>query len=153
MPRSSASPTTAGIGEPTKGRRARTAAPAATGKNVPTDPPKQVDPKVQAAMLEVRPAPGYALATLMLAPERAEAIGLPTDTTALLEAAFVRIRALHPTDDDLAREYPVGSVVVASLEGIAPLLVTHAFLLPAERIMGTVPVDGVAPGAAFGFDD
>lgn len=153
MPRTTASSSTAGIGDLTKGRRARTAAPAPTGKNVPTDPPKQVDPKVQAAMELVRPAPGFALAKLMLAPERAEALGLPADTTALLEAAFVRIVALHPTDDDLAREYPPGSVVVASLEGIAPLLVTHAFLLPAERIMGSVPVDGVAPGAAFGFDD
>ncbi len=134
-------------------RRAGSAAPAPTGKNVPTDPPKQVDPVVQAAMQQVRPAPGFVLATLMLAPERSKVLGLPADTTALLEAAFVRIQALHPSDDDLAREYPVGSVVVASLEGIAPLLVTHAFLLPTERIMGSVPVEGVAPGAPFGFED
>ena len=153
MPRSSASSTTTGIGADTAPRRARTAAPAPTGKNVPTDPPKQVDPAVQQAMRQVRPAPGYSLATLMLAPERAELLGLPADTTAMLEAAFVRIVALHPSDDDFAREYPPGSVVIASLEGIAPLLVTHAFLLPNERIMGSVPVDGVAPGAAFGFKD
>lgn len=153
MPRSSASSSPAGIGTPASGRRPRTAAPQTTGKNVPTDPPKQVDPKVQAAMELVRPAPGYALATLLLAKERAAVLDLPADTTALLEAAFVRIHALHPSDDDMAREYPVGSIVIASLEGIAPLLVTHAFLLPHERIMGTVPVGGITPGEAFGFQD
>jgi hypothetical protein len=89
----------------------------------------------------------------MLAPERAELLGLPADTTALLEAAFVRIHAFHHSDDDLGREYPVGSVVVASLEGIAPLLVTHAFLLPAERIMGSVPVDGLTPAVPLGFQE
>lgn len=101
----------------------------------------------------VRPAPGFVLATLLLAADRAEHLGLPNDTTALLEAAFVRVLALHPSDDDLAREYPAGSVVVASLEGIAPLLMTHAFLLPTERIMGSVAVDGVEPGTPFGFED
>lgn len=152
MPSSPASSTTAVTASDATPRRRRAAAPAPTGKNVPTDPPKQVDPVVQAAMELVRPAPGYVLAKLMLAPERAELLELPADTTALLEAAFVRILALHPSDDDFAREYPVGSVVVASLEGIAPLLVTHAFLLPNERIMGSVPVAGVAAGAAFGFE-
>jgi hypothetical protein len=42
--------------------------------------------------------------------------------------------------------------VVASLEGIAPLLVTHTFLLPTERIMGSVPIDGLTPAGSLGFE-
>lgn len=153
MPRTSAPTPHTGVDVDQEARRTRIAAPAPTGKNVPTDPPKQVDPAVQAAMELVRPAPGFALVRLMLATERAEVLALPADTTAMLEAAFVRVLALHASDDDLARSYPVGSVAVASLEGIAPLLVTHAFLLPADRIMGTVPLEGVTPAEPLGFQD
>jgi hypothetical protein len=153
MPRSTTSTTSTGIDAARGPRRTRLAAPAPTGRDVPKDPPKAVDPAVQAAMEQVRPAPGFVLATLLLAGDRAELLGLPTDTTALLEAAFVRLVALHPSDDDLARDYPVGSVVVASLEGIAPLLMSHAFLLPADRIMGHVALEGLTPSHSLGFED
>ncbi len=152
MPRSTSSTSSTGIGD-SRAQRTRPRGPEPTGANVPKDPPTQVDPALQAAMETVRPAPGFVLAQLILAAERQEALALPADTTALLEAAFVRVLALHPSDDDLARDYPPGSVVIASLEGIAPLLATHSFLLPAERIMGTFPVAGVAEAAPLGFVD
>jgi hypothetical protein len=139
-------------GDATPVRRRRAGAPKPTGANVPTEAPAEVDPAVQAAMERVRPAPGYALVRLVLGSERASAFGLPADTKAIVEAAMVRVLALDPSDDDIARDVPVGSVVFASLEGIAPLLASYAYLLPIERIQGIFPTD-VAPGTGpLGFE-
>jgi hypothetical protein len=152
MARSTTSTTTTATTGDARARRTRAAAPQPTGANVPTEPPSQVDPELQQAMEQVRPAAGFVLVTLLLAADRHETLGLPAESTALLEAAFLRVLAMHPSDDDLARDYPVGSVVVASLEGIAPLLSTRAFLLPADRIMGAFPVDDLATSQPFGFE-
>lgn len=132
-------------------RRRRAAAPAPTGANVPTEAPSEVDPALQAAMERVAPAPGYVLARLVLGTERASQLGLPADTKAILEAAMLRILALDSSDDDIAREFPVGTIVFASLEGIAPLLASWCYLLPIERIQGTFPTEAAA-GAALGFE-
>ncbi|MCW2928108.1 MAG: hypothetical protein JWM86_2076 [Thermoleophilia bacterium] len=100
----------------------------------------------------VEPAPGYALARLVMAEERETQLGLPAGTEALLDAAMLRVLALHVGDDQFAREVPVGSVVFASLEGLAPLLGTRVFLLPLERVQGAMPTaSGAEPTAPMGF--
>jgi hypothetical protein len=132
----------------------RPAAATPTGTHAPTEPPAKVDPAVQAAMEDVLPAPGYALARLVLAEQRASELGLPAATTALIESAMLRLLDLHSSDDLFASSYPVGSVVFASLEGLAPLLGTYCFLLPLERIQGSYPSDGdVTIAAPLGFQD
>jgi hypothetical protein len=108
---------------------------------------------VQEAMQRVEPAPGYALAQLVQATEREELLGLPAGTKAALDSAMLRLLAMHPHDDVPAREHPVGTIAFASLEGIAPLLGTHVYLLPLERIQGTLPAPGVAATEPMGFRD
>jgi hypothetical protein len=136
--------------EPTDGTIPRPAAARPTGKHAPTDPPKRVDPAVQAAAERVRPAAGYGLVRAMMGEQRATELDLPAGTIALLESASVRILALHHSDDLLAREFPVGSVVFASLEGLAPILGTFCFLLPLDRIQGAWPTDAES-GEPMGF--
>jgi hypothetical protein len=127
-------------------------APRPTGKHAPTEPPTHVDPAVQAAAERVRPAAGYGLVRAMMGEQRAAELALPAGTVALLESASVRILALHHSDDALAREFPVGSVVFASLEGLAPILGSLCFLLPLDRIQGTWPTD-VPASEPMGFHD
>lgn len=131
---------------------ARVAAPP-TGTAAPTEPSEDVDPEVQALMQRVRPAPGYALAQLVQAAEREQALGLPAGTSAALDSAMLRLLAMHPHDDLLAREHPVGTIVFASLEGIAPLLGTYVYLVPLERVQGTLPAPDADDGAPMGFRD
>jgi hypothetical protein len=138
-PKAQRPPRAPGAADATDGGIPRPAAARPTGKHAPTDPPKQVDPKVQAAAELVQPAAGYALVTLMMASERHEELDLPTGTVAMLESAMVRVLRLHPSDDMLAREYPPTSVAIASLEGLAPILGTYCFLLPLDRIQGAWP--------------
>src|SRR5436190_17399914 len=88
-----------------------------TGKDAPSEPPTEVDPAVQAAVEQVAPAPGFALVKLMSPGDRETELKLPPKTTAHLEAAMVRVLDLHRHDDDLARDYPRGSIVFLSLEG------------------------------------
>ncbi|MCW2961952.1 MAG: hypothetical protein JWM90_2339 [Thermoleophilia bacterium] len=126
--------------------------PRPTGKGAPTEPPKVVDPAVQTAMEQVRPAPGYALVRLLTSEQRTTELGLPADTTALLEAAMLAIVSLHPSDDDFARDVPVGSIIFASLEGLAPLLGSRTFLLPLERLQGVWPGASTRPQAPLGFE-
>lgn len=123
-----------------------------TGKDAPSEPPTEVDAATQAAMERVQPASGFALVRLLRASEREQELKLPAGTTAHLEAAMVRILDLHPSDDDLARDLPRGSVVFLSLEGLAPLLGTWAYLVPVDRIQGVFPT-GLAEGAPLGFED
>lgn len=132
--------------------RARAAAPKPTGAGAPTDPPSKVDPATQALMERVEPVAGFALVRLVLADERHRELGLPVKTTALLESALVRLLALHASDDDVARDFPSGSTVFLSLEGIAPLLGTHAYLVPTDRIQGRFPTD-VTARPPLGFED
>jgi len=110
-----------------------------------------VDPKVQKAMEQVRPAPGYALVTLVRAEERERELDLPAGTEAMLDSAMVRVVTTHPGDDMLAREYTDGSIVFASLHGIAPLLGTYTYLLPLERVQGTLPAGSTATRTDLGF--
>lgn len=127
-----------------------------TGRAAPTTPPTVVDPAVQAAMELVEPAPGFALARLVLAAERQAEMGLPPETNALLDSAMLRLIRLHSSDDLFARDYPAGSVVFASLEGLAPLLASHVFLLPLERVQGVLPGAASAagePAEPVGFRD
>ena len=123
-----------------------------TGRTAPTQAPEHVDPAVQAALEGVEPAPGYGLARLVLAAERHEQLGFPEQTEALLDSAMLRLTRLHSSDDLVAGDYPVGAVVFASLEGLAPLLGTYLFLLPLERIQGVLP-SGSGRVEPFGFAD
>lgn len=125
--------------------------PRPTGAHAPTEAPKAVDPAVQAAMEQVQPAPGFALVRLMTAEQRTTQLGLPADTTALLEAAMLTIVSLHPSDDDFARDVPAGSVIFASLEGLAPLLGSRCFLVPLERLQGVWPTAEPRSDAPLGF--
>jgi len=130
-------------------QQASVAAP--SGANAPTTAPTQVDPAVQAAMEQVEPAPGFALTRLVLAAERHERLGLPEATEAMLDAAMLRVLAVRGGDDVFARDYPVGTIVFASLDGLAPLLGTYCFLVPFERIQGRLPGAGTHDGEPVGF--
>lgn len=121
-----------------------TSAPHPSGRQAPTQPPKSVDPAVQARLVDVRPASGYALARLILAEERTTDLGFPTGTEAMLDSAMLRLERMASSDDMFARDHPPGSIIFASLDGLAPLLGTYLFLLPLERVQGSLPVDAPA---------
>ncbi|MCW2924304.1 MAG: hypothetical protein JWM98_1708 [Thermoleophilia bacterium] len=129
------------------------ATPRPSGRAAPTEPAPKVDPALQDAMERVEPAPGFAVARLMLAPERESELGLPAGSVGLLDAAMLRIVTLHHSDDSIAREYPLGTVVFASLDGLAPLLSTRAYLLPLDRIQGAFPGTGTGSSEPIGFRD
>jgi hypothetical protein len=123
-----------------------------TGKDAPSEPPSEVDPATQAAMERVQPAPGFALVKLLSPSDRESELKLPAKTVAHLEAAMVQVLDLHASDDVVARDYPPGSIVFLSLEGLAPLLGTFVFLAPVDRIQGAFPIEVLA-AAPLGFED
>lgn len=132
--------------------RRRDGIPAPSGATAPTEPSAIVDPVLQEAMERVEPASGVILARLV-GPDDRPSAGLPA-SAAHQASALLELLACHPEDDTLARDVPPGSLIFASLEGLAPLLESTAYLVPAERIQGTLPRPGeTRPAApALGFE-